>query len=196
MSINNTEASYGSVAKFFHWTIAVVIYTMLFVGYYMGSIEPDSTKFKVYMLHKSFGLTVLLLVLLRFIWRMKSTVPTLPDSVPGWQKLAARLVQYGLYTALILMPLSGWIMSCAAGYVPTYFDLFAVPLPGIEKSKALAHTASSAHEIIAIVLISLIVIHVLAALKHHFIDKDNVLRSMLPFVRMPENPRSQEEDQS
>lgn len=168
---------YSPMIKFLHWLIAFAVIIMLFVGFFLPDI-PD--QYQAYMLHKSVGITLLFLVLLRFIWIHATGRPPLPDSVKLWEKGLSRFVQYGFYLLLILMPLSGWIMSVANEYIPSYFGMFNLPFPGVSPNKPLGEFMAESHEIIAWILIGFIVLHVAGALKHHFIDKDNVLKQMLP----------------
>lgn len=170
---------YSPLSKTFHWVIAFVIIGMLSVGFFLDDI-PDQFQSTAYMLHKSIGLTILLLMLLRFILIQIKGKPPLPNTVHHWEKIVSRFVQYSFYLLLILMPFSGWIMSVAADRTPVFFGLFRVPLPGISPNKSLAEFMVESHEIIAWIITALITLHIAGALKHHFIDKDNVLRSMLP----------------
>ena len=179
MTLRNSTIQYGSISKFFHWSLAILIIGMIFLGFFM---QASST----YAVHKSIGLTILLLAALRFFWRLFNPPPALPVTIPDWQKAAAHLSHYLLYFLLFAMPLSGWIMSTAAGYAPRFWWLFTVPAPGIHASKNIATIASQTHTILAWMLSTIIVLHTLAALKHHFIDKDNVVNSMKPCGRLPE----------
>lgn len=176
---SKSVTQYSSVSKTLHWVIAIVVIAMLSIGFFLDDL-PDQIKPFAYMLHKSTGLTILVLMIVRFIWVHVSGKPALPDSVPGWEKILSRFVQYGFYILLIAMPLSGWIMSVAAKRPPVYFGLFEVDFPGVEPSKSLAEYMAEWHEIIAWLLVVFIILHVAGALKHHFIDKDNVLKTIWP----------------
>lgn len=179
MSQKKEVTEYSAGSKLMHWIIALLLILMLLGGFFLDDV-PDQYAPTVYMLHKSFGLSILALMLLRVIWIIRTGKPALPPSVPLWQKFLSRLVQYALYFFVLLMPLVGWMMSVAAGRIPRFFGLFNLPLPGIEPDEALAKLMAEAHETIAWIIIGLVVFHVAGALKHHFIDKDNVLRRMLP----------------
>jgi cytochrome b561 len=170
---------YSSASKFFHWVIALAVILMLIVGFLLDDV-PGSFKGTVYMLHKSTGITILFLMIIRFIWVHASGKPPLPETMRCWEVYLSRFVQYGFYVLLLLMPLSGWIMSVAADKTPVYFGLFKAPLPWIGTNKSLSDFMFESHSIIAWLLVGFITLHLLGALKHHFIDKDNVLRSMLP----------------
>ena len=173
-------SNYSSMMKLLHWTVAVLVIIMLAVSFFLGDL-PKSYKPTAFMLHKSTGILILALMLWRLFVALTSERPKLPESVSKWEDYLSRLVQIGFYFFLIIMPLSGWIMSVAANKVPSFYGLFNLSLPGIPQSKALSKFMVETHEVIAWVLISLLVLHVLGAIKHHFIDKDGVLKSMLPF---------------
>lgn len=173
----NSKKHYAASIKFLHWIIALLVIGMLCIGFFMDDFSKQS-KVIVYPLHKSIGLTILFLTLIRFIWVQYRGKPDLPLTMKLWEKITSRIVQYSFYVLLIIMPLSGWIMSVAAGKTPSYFGLFDLSLPWIGIDKPLAEFMAESHETIAWILIALIILHVGGALKHHFIDKDNVLKSM------------------
>jgi cytochrome b561 len=176
---NRKITKYSSVSKWFHWFIALFIIIMLIVGFLLDDM-PEQYMRTAYTLHKSIGISILFLMIIRLIWIISVGKPSLPDTVKPWEKKLSRLVQYGFYLLLFIMPLSGWILSVAAGRTPHYFGLFEAPLPFIEKSKYLAELMANSHLVIAWIIIGFLALHILGALKHHFIDKDNVLKSMLP----------------
>ncbi len=175
-SIAVTRYSTGS--KFFHWLIAIIVIAMLSGSFFLDDLPKDYQGF-AFMMHKSFGLTVLFLMILRFLWILYQGKPNLPDTVPHWQRFLAHFVQYFLYLGIISMAMCGWVMSVAATRAPVYFGLFKLSLP-IEPNKGLAKLALQGHKTIAWILIGLVILHILGAVKHHFIDKDNVLKRMLP----------------
>jgi cytochrome b561 len=180
MTVGNATDQYGSMSKFFHWLIALLVIGMLIGGFCMGSISSDALRGQVYMMHKLTGITILLLMILRILWIMGTPKPGTLPSTPLWERIAERSVHGLLYLTLLAMPLSGWIMSTAAGKSPTFFNLFSLPLPGIPASEILAKTANSIHLTLAWIIAALVVIHIGAAIKHHWIDKDVVLKRMLP----------------
>lgn len=177
----NTKSvtGYSPMAKLFHWVIALAVLLMLGMGFFLDEI-PEGYQATAYMVHKSSGITILFLMIIRFIWIHASKKPALPDSVKLWEKVLSRFVQYGFYILLLLMPMSGWIMSVAAERVPVYFGLFKLPLPWVKPDKSLAEFMAESHELIAWVLVAFICLHIVGALKHHFIDKNNVLKRMMP----------------
>jgi len=180
MPIKNTPEHYGTITKTFHWLISVMVLTMLAVGTTMVNMDDSSFKFTLYRYHKSFGILVLGLMTLRFLWRTQNVAPNLPNTMPRWQQIAARVSHYCLYLVLLVMPVSGLIMSAAGGYPSKFFGLFTFPVP-IGEDKALSHLAGTTHLVVAYTIGALLLMHIGAALKHHLIDKDNILKRMLPF---------------
>jgi cytochrome b561 len=176
MSIKNTSTSYGALAKFFHWTIALLIIAMLTFGYFLEDIPKDYAGF-AYNLHKMTGVTILLLMVLRLGWASINVKPILPFT-SVFEKLLEHAVHYALYIFAIVMPLVGWVGSSAAGRAPHIGNcVIALPIP---PNKALVETCFYLHNMIAIILITLISLHVLAGLYHYFIRRDDVLRRMMP----------------
>ncbi len=182
-----SEGRYHPVAAILHWTIAALIIGQIIGGLYMHGLPNSSpVKFDLYQLHKSFGLTVLFLSLVRLGWRLTHKTPSLPPSVPAWQKLAARATHWAFYALMILTPLAGWaIVSVSPTDIPTkWFGLIPVPhLPffgGVADREAAEHLFEEQHEVLAKIIIGLLILHVGAALKHAFVDKDGVFQSMVP----------------
>lgn len=169
--------NYSTGSKWLHWLVASIVLPMLAFSFFLGDLT-DQIKPTAYMLHKSFGLTVLALMIIRIFWIKHTGRPPLPATVPLWEKRFSRLVQYSFYLFLILMPLAGWIMSTAANKAPVYWGLFKLSLPGISPNKALASFFAQCHTIIAWTLIALLVLHIAGACKHYFIDKDKVTQQM------------------
>lgn len=184
MSLKNTDTSYGSVTKFLHWIVALSVIALLIVGFIMNDIQDKALKMQVYNLHKLIGLTVLILMLIRLGWRLLNIQPGYPASIPNWEKKAARGIHDLLYLALIVMPLSGWIMSTAAGH-PPHLGAWLLNAPWVPASKEIAHFAATIHSIFAWVIPGVVILHIAAAVKHHIIDKNDVLIRMLPWVKVP-----------
>lgn len=178
--LQNTRNSYGSVAKFFHWGIAVLIISMFIVAYTMIPMAPGNTKLTLYSLHKSTGLLIFSLVLLRLIWRGANPVPLLPPSVPKWQKKASDINVFILYVLMIVFPISGFTFTTMGGNTVNFFDLFTIQ-PLHTGPSEIAKIARQAHTYAAYGLGGFFTLHVLGAFYHHFIQKDQVLRRMLPW---------------
>lgn len=183
MDIKNTNTSYGSIAKLFHWGMFLIIAGILILGLYMGDLPKDtpeqmSYKYSLYDYHKSFGVLILLLVIARLGWRMKNPVPEMPDSMSKIEGLSAHAMHILLYVIMFAQPLSGWMMSNSAGIPVKFFGLEMPTL--IDKDKAMSDFFHEAHEVVATLLMVAIAIHVAAALFHHFIRKDDVMERMSP----------------
>jgi cytochrome b561 len=170
--------SYTAVAKLLHWSIGFLIIGMLISGLLMEDLTPITLKFQVIQLHKSFGITILILATLRVLWRLTHKAPPLPFHMPHWQKGAAHLTHFGLYVLMFAMPITGYLMSDASGYHPNLFGLQVPVLMNAEPSAA--KNFFFLHENGAALLWALLAAHVAGALFHHFIVKDNTLRRMLP----------------
>lgn len=170
--------SYKPLNKFLHWFVALLVFVLLIVGFLMQSMDKNLQPL-VYTIHKSTGITVLFLMIWRIFAIVHNRRPPLPAHMHKAEVLLAKFVQNSMYLFLILMPLSGWIMSTASGKAPAYYFLFKFPLPGVERSAELAQIMRQAHGVIAWILIGLITLHIMGALKHFLIDKDEVLQSML-----------------
>lgn len=178
---------YTRVAIFLHWLIAVLLMSQIAGGLYMVELDRDEAalRFQIYQLHKSFGATILVLTIIRLGWRLGHKPPSLPAAMPAWEKVAARASHWGFYVLLIVTPLLGWSYVSASPFqVPTL--LFGqVPLPHLPFTprEDLAEFFEESHELAAKTTLVLLVLHVGAALKHQFIDRDEVLSHMLPFLR-------------
>lgn len=184
---------YSAVAMTLHWAMAAAIIALLAAGLWMtDAIRQPETKnvaFRVYQWHKSLGLIVLVLTFLRIGWRLANPPPPLPDGMTGFERLAAHVTHVAFYALMLAIPLAGWAMVSASPFgLPTIvFGLFEWPhipmLAGLEDKKPYEAIFKSAHEFMAWGLLALLVLHVAAALKHHFINRDTVLARMLPGVR-------------
>ncbi|PZT96023.1 MAG: cytochrome b [Brevundimonas sp.] len=172
---------YSTVSLFLHWGIALaVLVQVLLIAAHENTEGPMSGQFV--MLHKSLGLTILLLTLARIGWRLAHPAIALPAHLPPWQRLAARATHALFYVALIVIPMTGWLASSAGGREIAWFGLFDWPLLPIGGGRATARGFMAAHGLAVKGLYVLIALHVLAALKHQFVDRDNVLHRMIPLI--------------
>jgi cytochrome b561 len=176
MTCRNTRETYGCGTRFLHALIAVLIILQFGIGISMGYIDNKSWSGIFYTVHKSLGICLFFVGLAFVLWAMTSPKPVWPEKMKVWERFAAKTVHWLLYVFVILMPLSGWIMSTASGHSPNFFWIVKIPFPFISLNKPLAEVAAELHYIFAWFLGVLIVIHILAALKHQFIDKDNLMR--------------------
>ena len=169
---------YTGTAIALHWLIAFGILCTFAVGLYMHDLHLSPWKLKVYSWHKWSGVTIFLLAALRLGWRAGHRPPELP-AMPTWQQRAAAWTHVGLYVLMFAIPLSGWLMSSAKGVPTVYFGV--LPLPDLlAKDVELGKQLADVHEALAWLMISLVAMHAGAALKHHLLDKDDVLKRMLP----------------
>lgn len=176
MRILNTENHYGFIAIFFHWIMALLLIGLLILGLYMVALPISFEKLKLYGWHKEYGLLALALVILRLIWRLINILPRL--DIPLWEKFAARSVHWLFYIFMFALPITGWLITSAAGLPASFFGLFVLPNL-ISPNEELRLLFQEIHEWLGYGLIAIIVLHVSAALKHHFINKDDILRRII-----------------
>jgi cytochrome b561 len=182
---------YSTVAIILHWTIALLIVTNIGVAWYFNTLH-GSAKIEPVQLHKSIGITVLMLSVLRLGWRLAVRPPALPDYVTGWEKWLAQAVHVGFYVIMLGMPLSGWALSSASPLIHVFpIVLFhTIPWPTIAPLASLPHDQMKqahdafvlTHGLLAKLAYGLIVLHVAGALKHQFISNDDVVARMIPFL--------------
>ncbi len=177
---------YTATAKSLHWVMAVLIIGLLALGFYMEDLALSPDKLKLYSWHKWAGVTAFLLVLVRLAWRAGHRPPPLPASMPKVLQLAAHGGHLALYGLMLAMPLSGWLMSSAKGFQTVWFGLLPIP-DLLAKDKALGDLLQNVHATLAVLFVLILVGHVAAALKHHFIDRDDILTRMLPARPTTEN---------
>lgn len=175
--LKNTETSYGTITKLFHWLSALMICSLIIVGFIMSSMQPSPEKFQLYYMHKANGVILLILIILRIIWRLNNKQVKLPSDLSLFVKTCAILTHYLQYVFMLLMPISGILMSTLSGKEIPVFGIFTVP--AFEKNSQLAGIFYKIHVTAVSFFIALIIIHILAALYHHFIRKDEVLIRMI-----------------
>ena len=169
---------YTTTAKTLHWLLAVLISGMLGLGFYMTGLDLSPAKLQLYSWHKWAGVSVFLLVLLRLVWRVSHRPPPLPLHMGPLERFAAHAGHFLLYVLMFAIPLTGWLMSSAKGFQTVWFGV--LPLPDLlSRDKALGDLLQSVHASLNLLLIATLLAHVGASLKHHFIDKDDVLTRML-----------------
>jgi cytochrome b561 len=180
--LRNTEEAYGIIAQSLHWFVAALVLVQIGLGLYAARLPLSLARLQWLSRHKSLGLAILALVLLRLAWRWMNRAPALPDSMPRWQRRAATATHGLLYLLLVLAPLAGWMHASAAGLSINWFGLFQVPdlLP---KQAQLSELLLAAHRVCVALLALLILFHVLGALGHALVLHDGVLQRMLPGQR-------------
>ncbi len=172
-----TPVRYTRVAISLHWLIALLVAAGFTLGTIMTDMKVSPTKLQFFSWHKWLGVTIFMLAWLRVLWRVTHAPPPLTVTMPPWQAKAAHYTHFFLYLLLIVVPLSGWLYSSAAGYQTVYLGYFPIP-DLLHKSKALAEVLKEVHDDITTVLAVVVGLHVAAALKHHFLDHDGLLRRM------------------
>ncbi|HWL72181.1 MAG TPA: cytochrome b [Geminicoccus sp.] len=185
MRLRNGARRFGLVAKSFHWGTAALVIPLWGLGWYMvGQTQDLFWQYELYQLHKSFGFVVFGLALLRLVWRLVDPAPPLPAGMGRPLRLAAHLSHLGLYACLIGLPVTGFLMSAASplGIPTVLFDTIPVPHP-LGPSEVLYELFRAVHYWMAMLLAALLAAHVLAALHHHLVAKDDVLLRMIPFGR-------------
>ena len=183
MTLRNTTARWGHVSQFLHWLIVVLLVIQVTLASIADDLPLGMKKLAMLARHKSVGITILGLAVIRLLWRWMNPTPPLPDTLKPYERVLASVTHAGLYILLFAMPLSGWIMSSARGFPVSWFGFIQLP-DLVPKSKPLYEAMLKTHETLAWALYTIVALHVLAALKHHFLLKDNVLRRMLPFTRI------------
>lgn len=179
MALRNTDRSWGTPAKLLHWGIALLIFTQFALGWLAVTWRLSPTKLELYIWHKSFGVLILTLVAVRIFWRLLNPVPRLPLETSPAEQLAARASHALLYGLMLAIPVSGWVINSAAGIPLRVFWWF--PLPAIAPvDKGLEALAKQVHFALFIVLAIVLVVHIAAALRHHYIKRNNLLTRMLP----------------
>ena len=168
---------YTPAAVGLHWLIALLIAGGFGLGWYMTELPLSPAKLKYYAWHKWIGVSVFLLALLRAGWRLAHPPPALPAGMPYWQLRASAWSHALLYLMIFVLPLSGWLYSSASGYTVVYLKL--VPLPDlVGKDKELAGLLRELHELLGWLLLAVLTLHVAAALKHQFLDRDGLMGRM------------------
>lgn len=179
------DVHYTATAKFLHWLMALLIIGLLALGFVMTEMPLSPQKLQVYSWHKWAGVTVFVLLLVRLSWRIAHRPPPLPWHMGRLEQAGAHLGHLVLYLLMIALPITGWLMSSAKGFQTVWFGVLPIP-DLLAKDKALGDLLQQVHESLSWVLVALLVLHVVAALKHHFINHDDILTRMLPRRRSAE----------
>ncbi len=173
----NMKTTYTAVAKGLHWLMAVLILGLLVLGMYMQDLPLSPQKLELYAWHKWTGVTVFVLVWLRLAWRVTHRPPALPEGMRPVMRLAAHAGHAALYGLMVVIPLSGWLMSSAKGFQTVWFGLLPIP-DLVGKDKELGDLLQQVHQALNLLLMLTLAGHVAAALWHHLVLKDDTLRRM------------------
>jgi cytochrome b561 len=170
---------YTRTAKGLHWLMAILFFGLLALGFYMHDLPLSPEKLQLYSWHKWAGVTAFLLVWFRLLWRITHRPPALPTTMSTLMQRAAHAGHFLLYVLMIAIPLSGWLMSSAKGFQTVWFGLLPIP-DLLGKNKETGDLLQSVHMSLNLLFVAVIAGHIGAALKHHFIDKDDILTRILP----------------
>jgi len=181
MTFRNTNRAWGSLTKALHWIIVLLIINQWLIAERADDLK-GLEKLQALAWHKSFGITILMLAVIRLVWRLLNPVPDLTAETRPWERVLAKVSHVLLYALIFALPLTGWMMSSARNFPVSWFKLFQLP-DLVAPSDALFHRMHDLHHLLFNVLVGVAVLHVAGALKHHFIDRNDVLKRMLPFVR-------------
>lgn len=178
MTATMSEATYSRTAIALHWILALLILGQIAFGWYLQAIERGTPDRTIYVnLHKSAGMVLGLLILFRSWWRLTHRAPPLPSSWPAWELMAARIGHWGLYACMLIMPLSGYLASNFSRWGVNFFNKVVLPPWGVE-NQAVYGFLNTTHVVTSYVFVALIVIHLLAALRH-FMRRDGVFDRMM-----------------
>ncbi len=165
-----------------HWVIVALIVLQVSLALIADELPLGMKKLAMLARHKSVGITILGLATLRLLWRWSNPTPALPGDLKPYERALAHFSHAALYLLLFAMPVSGWMMSSARGFPVSWFGLIQLP-DLVPKSRPLYEALLETHDMLALALGAVVLLHVAAALKHHYVLKDEVLRRMLPFTK-------------
>ncbi len=177
----NSENGWGLIARLLHWIVAFMIFGLLASGFIMTDLSFETQgpqKMEMYGIHKSIGATLLILMIVRLVWRFLNKPPRPEPNLKPWERHLSAIVHALLYVALFALPVSGWVMSASAGHPVSWFGLFTFP-DLIGKNEGLHAIAEEIHETSPFFLAGLFVLHISGALKHWILDKDRTLQRMI-----------------
>lgn len=172
-------ARYSRVAIWLHWLIGLAVIANIGLAILTEDMPREEHRAAMGV-HKALGMAILALTVVRIVWRLVNKAPPLPESVRTWERWATRVVHLVFYALLILLPLSGWVWMSAADRPIDFFGLFTIPSI-VAPDKAVADVLRDRHEVLGLTMLVLVMVHILAALKHQLVDRDHILSRMNPF---------------
>jgi cytochrome b561 len=182
MTFRNTKRSWGSLSKALHWLIVLLIINQWWIAQRAEDLK-GLAKLETLTLHKSLGMTILMLAVLRLVWRLMNPTPDLTAETKPWERTLAKISHVLLYALIFAVPLSGWMMSSARNFPVSWFKLFQFP-DLVAPADQTFRFMQDAHFLLFGALVCVALLHIAGALKHHFFDKNDVLKRMLPFGRI------------
>jgi cytochrome b561 len=175
--VRNSTAAWGWPAILLHWIAALVILVLLVHGWWMVHMTPRPERLANYTWHAALGYDFMALLVLRLLWRWANPVPTLPDGLQRWERIAAHAGHFGLYLLMFAASISGWAVA-ATFRTPITKDLLGLTLPQIVSDRAFRNFYEESHVVLSYLLAALVVVHILGALRHHFVKHTDVMRRM------------------
>src|SRR6201996_7989187 len=172
MGIRNTTSRWGHLSQFLHWLIVALIITQVILANIAEDLPLGVKKLAMFARHKSVGITILALAVIRLAWRWANPTPDLPNTLKPYERVLANVTHAGLYILLVAMPLTGWMMTSARGFPVSWFNLLQLP-DFVPKNDSLYNAMKETHDTLALALYAIVFLHVAAALKHHFMLKDD-----------------------
>lgn len=182
MQLRNTNTAWGAVSQTLHWLVVALIILQYVLAESAEGLPLGMAKLATLARHKSVGITILGLAVIRLLWRLGNRTPALPQAMRAWERILARSSHAGLYVCIFAMPITGWLMSSAKNFPVSWFGWFQLP-DLVPPDAGLFDAMRATHGIIFNCLLVLAILHGLGALKHHFVNRDEVLTRMLPVSR-------------
>jgi cytochrome b561 len=179
MRLRSSIDRWGLVARILHWGMFLLFGVTVFIGFYMVDLPRGFAKYQVYSRHKSLGITLLVLAVMRWLWRLIDTAPGRPV-MPRWQSIMSSAMVAALYVVMLVIPLSGWLYNSAAGFPLQWFGYIHWPAL-LDANPSIKVIARQVHEAAVYIFMGLLLVHIAAACKHHWVDRDDIMRRMLPF---------------
>ncbi len=177
MLIRGTVHEWGWPAKLWHWLGAALILVLLAHGWWMTHLTPRPERLANYAWHAALGYDFMALLVVRLLWRWMNPVPALPADLKPWERRAAHLGHLGLYVLMFATTLTGWAMA-GTGRTPLKQDLLGIGIPLLTQDRSLRPLLEDTHKYLAYILAALVLVHLVGALRHHFVKKNTVLRRM------------------
>jgi cytochrome b561 len=186
---DKVRLEFNPVAKMLHWVMAALIFVQFILGgiiWESFSMFDGHTKSIALQGHKATGMVILALALVRLTWRFTSPLPSFPSDLPKWEKIVATSIELTIYGLFILLPIVGWMIISTFAHPSTFLGFFTIPnlpaLPDLADKKGIRDILITTHGLLSVILLGLVMAHIGAALKHHFIDRDEILFRMTPHV--------------
>jgi cytochrome b561 len=182
MLVRNTTAEWGAIQQLLHWLVVIAVFAQLVLGFSYAGLPSDSAMWRqLFPIHTTLGLSIGLVMLLRLGWRLVNPVPLLPETLKSWQKSLARVTHWLLYLLLIGLPIGGYILVSTHGQPVPFYGWSLPPLMAVADNEPLRAAIWTMHAAGSFLVALLVLLHIIGALRHEWLLRDNVLRRMTPF---------------